>query len=240
MKSQLQESQLKTLCEKCTFAQYENGVQKGCAADRIQKFINNGSAFFNNEFYALTRFCNMYREEQQTVEEARKQIELTFAIVIYDNENASQLQKAIESIYLLNYNKDKFKIIISSSHNTQASYLFDIVHEFKKNAINSELIINLTNESIDYDAFVKSVGFSYIVKMNHSSAIDKNFLSYIDEEINDKLNRFIMIEDESENVLALPFWIVNKTYLDYNNFDLMVDAIRTETTKQNMYKKYER
>ncbi len=240
MKSQLQESQLKTLCEKCTFAQYEDSIQKGCAAGRIQKFIDNGSAFFNNEFYALSRFCNMYREEQQTVEEARKQIQPTFAIIIYDHENTSQLQKAIDSIYSLDYDKNKFKIVISSSHNAQASYLFDIVHEFKKNEINSEVVINLTNESIDYDAFVKSVGFSYIVKMNHNSAIGKNFLSYIDEEINDKLTRLIMIEDESENVLALPFWIVNKTYLDYNNFDLMVDAIRTETTKQNMYKKYER
>lgn len=251
----LQQSEIKTSCEKCTFAKHEDNKQVGCEAGRLQKFVEKGNAFYNNEFHVLNRFCNMYRENTESVNVARERIESVFGIAIYDNQEQSNIKDTIESIYSINYDKKKLKIVISSIHNESASYFFETVNKFKQAGFDAEFVITFSeagkqelftgSNKIDYVTYIKFVNSppkhsqcSHLVKVTNNTPIDPDLFKKIDVELNDNLEKIVMFE--SENVIVLPFWLVNKVYLDYNHFDKMADSIRLDAIKNNMYKKYER
>ena len=136
MKSQHKENDsLAMTCKDCVFAKYEEATQYGCSADRIRKFSDEGSLSLLKEepddektVYGLNRFCNLYRdkewlEKQQEKETdfecnlltiAEKEIEPLFGIVIYDrNVSGRNLEKTMESIKNLNYDKKKIFVIIN-------------------------------------------------------------------------------------------------------------------------------
>lgn len=235
----LQQLEYKSSCEKCIFADYNQSVQVGCKADRLDKFKANSDICKNGEktWFLLKRFCNLYREQEITLEEARKQIALTFSIVIYDY-NDTAYETAIKSIQNIDYDKNKFKVIFSSKHNSKAGTYFNQINNLKQNDINAELIININDPDKDYTAFSKAVGVSYFVKMDSSIAIPSDFLYQIDKLINDDLHQIIMFEKsvDDKSITCLPFWLVNKEYTNYNDYDLMTQSIKDKLIKTNVYK----
>lgn len=231
----LQQLEYKSSCEKCIFASYDNDIQVGCKAGRLEKFKVNSEICKRDEktWFLLKRFCNLYREENISLEEARQQIALKFAIVIYDYEDLEN-ETAIKSAKNIQYDKSKFKIIFSSKHNSKAGCYFDAINTLQQAGINSELVINLCDIDRDYTAFNKGVGASHFIKMNSSIAIPENLLSEIDKIINDDLEQIIMFEKNS--ITCLPFWLVNKEYTNYNDYDLMTESIKSKLIKTNAYK----
>lgn len=242
----LPQSEIKTNCQKCTFAVYTNNQQTGCKTGRLVKFVDRNNAFYNGEFHILNRFCNMYRENQQSVEIAREQIKSVFGIAIYDDGIESNVEDAISSIYSIDYDKSKLKIIISSTHHEKATYFFEVINNLKRHGFNAEFVITFKDglDHIDFNTFNRFIDNnpinnpSHLVKVNNNAIIHPSLFKDIDIDINDNLEKIVMFE--YKNVVVLPFWIVNKLYLDYNNFDKMTDSIRLETIKYDMYKKYER
>lgn len=242
----LQQSDIKTSCEKCIFAKFDKFKQIDCEADRLFKFqeLNKTILHQNDEgkqWYLLKRFCNMYREKEQQLEDARKQINTTFGIVIYDNDENSKLDTTIESIKKLNYDKSKFKIVISSIHKNKAYDLFNYINDLNKYGINAELVVNLINnnfesrQQVDKDAFIKCIKSAYLIRINNGDSIPEDFLSNIDASLNDKLETITVYEHE--NIISIPLWLANNNYLNYNNFDLMCEDLKKIAILNNMYKK---
>ena len=203
----LPQSEIRTNCLKCIFAKFDKLNQIDCSAGRLNKFKDLNVAILHKDdinersWFLLKRFCNMYREKQQSMEDARKQITTTFSIVIYDNDNTSNLDKAIESIKRINYDKSKFKVVISSVHKDKSYELFHIVNQLNSNDINTELVINLDdpksdkyNSNLDKDAFTKCVKSAYIIKMSHNDTVYSNMLLDIDTSLNDKLETITIYE----------------------------------------------
>lgn len=235
----LQQLEYKSSCEKCIFADYNENIQIGCKAGRLDKFKINSDICKSEEktWFLLKRFCNLYREQEISLEEARKQIALTFSIVIYDYAD-SAFETAIKSIENIQYDKNKFKVIFSSKYNSKAGTYFNAINNLKRSNINAELIINLNNPDIDYTSFSKAVGVSHFIKMESSIAIPPDFLNQIDQSINDNLEQIIMFEKsiDDKSITCLPFWLVNKEYTNYNDYDLMTESIKNKLIKTNTYK----
>jgi hypothetical protein len=233
-------SGVETSCERCSFAIWENDQQVACKAGRLEKFSELGIVQEKrvNPFYKINRFCNMFRTNNQSVEEARKQIALQFGIVILDeDENFSNV--AIESCKNLNYDNTKFKIVLASNHNKRFGRLFSTVHEFKSLNIKSELVLSMIKDGFvsEKEIFEKTFGCSYLIKMKSTDAINPNFLKRIDEAINDDLETTLI--HEMGNLTCVQFYTLNNTYLEFNNYDDTVEFIKQKSIENSMYKKYE-
>lgn len=237
-------SEIKTNCEKCSFAIFDGQNQKACSAGRLEKFQALDKAVQHSEgdknWFLLKRFCNMYREDEVSIDDAYNKIKCKFGIVIFDHDENS-LDTAIESCKNIDYDKSKFFIVISSKHYKIFGKKFNQINEFKSMGVKSFLITSFdTNadvSSIEYEAFSKLYGCTHLLKINHNEEIPKGFFNKINDSVNDKLETFLMYEQD--NVKCIPFWLVNNTYLNYNSYDSMSNDIKEESIEKSMYKKYE-
>lgn len=237
-------SEIKTNCEKCSFAIFDENNQTGCAANRLEKFQALDKAVQHSEgdknWFLLKRFCNMYREGESSIDEAYDKIKCKFGIVIFDHDENS-LDTAIESCKNIEYDKSKFFIALSSKHYKMFGKKFTQINELKSMGIKGFLITSFDNQahvsSIEHEAFSKLYGCTHLIKVNHDQEVPKNFFDKINDSVNDKLETILMYEQN--NVKCIPFWLVNNTYLEYNSYDLMSNDIKEESIEKSMYKKYE-
>jgi hypothetical protein len=238
----LQPSEVKktiTSCKNCIFSSYESNTQTGCDFNRTEKFKELGclqEAYDNEkEFFIIDRICNLYRTESWKKDDfkylpqhARKEVKPKFGIVILDtNEPSSQLDKAIDSIFSLNYNPQKVKVVISTFHDRGIEYLVRRTEELKREKFVASFVVNYTNISqmIEYDAFRRCGGANYLVKMEHDSILNSEILNKVDESLNENLEQIALFE--SGNVSIVQFHIANTQYPNYNNFRYMVDNLRS-------------
>lgn len=232
-------SEIKTNCEKCSFAIFKNDSQIGCKAGRLEKFHDLKKSVEHSEndkkWFILKRFCNMYREKEKSVQEARNEVKLSFGIMIYDNFESDSLE-SLDSIKELDYDKDKLKIIFITNSQKDISHKASIIQGLINDGFDAQLILNFEESLFERTAFIKCIGLNYVLKLNTDQKISNDFISKIDKSLNDDLETVLMFE--CQNVACFPFWFVNQEYLNYNSFDNMIDGLREKTTNANMYKKY--
>lgn len=237
-------SEIKTNCEKCSFAIFDKNEQIGCSANRLEKFQTLDKAVKHSEdnksWFLLKRFCNMYREDEETLDKAYDKIKCKFGIVIFDHDDEST-DIAIESCKNIKYDRSKFFIVISSKHTNIFRKRFDQINQLKGLGIASCVVTNVDPlnkiDAIEREAFIKLYGCSHFLKINHDQNIPKTFFDRVNHSVNDELETILMYE--FNNVKCIPFWLVNNTYLEYNSYDLMSDDIKQESIENSMYKKYE-
>lgn len=239
MKSQ--QLEINTKCETCSFAITENNKQVGCAANRLQKFTEQGKVKDGeNGYFTISRFCNMHRRTNISVDVAYDSIKSKFGIAIFGfDESEDYINTAIESCKKIEYDKHKFRISLYSNKKEHFGRLFNEVNEFKKLGIEARLFFNVVERSIidsETDVFQYLRGCSHLVKMRSDQSIDPLFLHNINKSLNDDLE--VAFTYESNNVYCLPFWIVNQQYLNYNNYDLMTSNIIQESIESSMHKTY--
>jgi hypothetical protein len=185
----------------------------------------------------LKRFCNHYSQDPISLDDVKKRSEPTFGIVVYDLNETSSLQTAIDSIMAVNYDRSKIKVVINSNHTERAGYLFNTINTLVAVGFHAELALSLVETDVDREGFSKCYGYSYLVKMNHYSQINPDLFSKINHSLNEELERVVMFQ--SGGVTAIPFNVVNTNYLDYNNFDNMTAALKDTAIQSNMYRNYE-
>lgn len=233
--------EINTKCETCCFAITDNNKQIGCLANRLEKFKEQNKVAENeNGYYVINRFCNMQRSVTNpvTVESAYNAIKSKFGIAIKFEDDAYS-NVAIESCKNIQYDKDKLKISIYSNNKDRFGRLFNEVNEFKKMGINARLffdIIERNTEDSEKDIFQNLYGYSHLIKLNSNQFINPDFLFNINKSLNDDMEVAFTYEDN--NIYCLPFWIVNQQYLNYNNYDNMVEAVVKESINNSMHKKY--
>jgi hypothetical protein len=237
MKSQ--QSEIRTNCKECVFAEFDNNIQlPHCKANRLEKFIDlNAHIKYKDdtkEWFCLKRFCNMYRNQDVSLEKAKNQIKTTFGIAIYDYENISNIEKSIKSIKNINYDKSKIKLVITSGHNDNASYLFTYTKALNEIKIKTKLIINFEKTNIDHEAFINLKNCAYLIKMNHDDQINPEMLEAIDNSLNSNLEKIIFFE--SSEIAAIPFWYANNEYLNFNDYNLLLSHAKQVAINSNMYK----
>ena len=261
MKSQQSEDNKFTMdCEGCIFAEIEDDYQYGCAAGRISKFAEDGDIVAvdgeKTSFFGLKRFCNLYRDDEwlenniegnagvddKPVQEALTESEPVFGIVVYDVscDGKNDLDKTIESIKNINYNKKKIQVVLSSRPlNSGKIQVSDLVHkcnQINEIGIECHLVLNRTQEipKRDYDAFSKFSSVSHLIKSTSCDAIPEYMLKEIHTSLNIDMEKNLVFQHGSISCISFP--VVNNEYLKYNDFELMVESIKNMAIQAGMIK----
>ena len=237
-------------CKNCIFATWngEKNSQLGCSANRLSKFIDLEKAEVttnkNISYYELKRLCNLYRTEEwknkhesnNLLEQALLEVKPSFGIVVYDITKGDSLQKTLDSIYRIRYDKKRIKIVLSSFQTkSNAAYLVQSVHKTQEKGFRCVAFIHKYeefNSSLrDRECFNKILPYSQFVRIRSGSILSENTFKEIDNSINNKLEQISLVRDG--DVSIIPSSIVNQEYLNYNDYDLMVQGI-AKTTKSHV------
>lgn len=243
---------LQTSCKNCLFAKYDKKTQVGCSVGRIDKFKKQNKVTEamddEKEFYVIDRLCNLYRDWKwphygdsgKQTEIALNEVSPKFGIVVYgSDEDTTKVLDAIESIKALDYNKGRLAVIISMiwTKGDHHHRIFEEINNLRDSGIKKTFFIsNFYNDQkiIDTEAFKNCVGCNYLVKMSHDSIIDKDLLNNINKSINQDLEQIVLFEDG--NISVIPLNVASSQYLKYDDYQVMIQAIKVEAIKNNMYK----
>ena len=237
-------------CSGCMFAEWKEKDQVGCVAGRLSTLIELDKATKTKgavSFYELHQFCNLYRpnkpaddnqvDKKSELDLAVEQAKPQFGIIIYD-EIENDLNKTLDSIQNIDYNKDLIKILISSPVEKGIRYLVTKVNEMKQKDYDCVTKIHSVNNRLlrDKECF-SSISCTYFIKLGSGDEISEDFLNNIDLSLNTHLDQIVLFEDRDANVSAVPFGIVSSEYLKYNDYDLMVQEIKNVAIENNKYLK---
>jgi hypothetical protein len=249
-------------CENCIFAELnDSDIQVGCSASRLDKYIKLDLAHQaeDSNFYKLSKLCNMKRDQDwleticlnpkyhqyNALEIATREVEPTFGIVIYDDShNPDDINTTLNKIKDIEYHKNKY-VIIWSIHETvmrkRTTAIIDavkLVQNMKADGYKIWLNIHkvlLDIPTRDRECFSKVIHMSHLVKIAHGVHIPKSIFNDVNSSINDKLESKVLFENKSQTVSIVPTKVAQLRYLDYNDYDLMVNGIRDEAQKGNLY-----
>ena len=247
-------------CAGCIFAELEqaengNDTQTGCSVSRLNE---DCTIIVDTGFYKLPRVCNMKRgedwlktkcdpkyNEYHATEIARKEVEPTFGIVVYEyDDGQNDIHKTIESIRGADYNKNKITILWSTTELTMRRreiYLIDAVkaiQSLKVDGYDAWLSLFKEEDNVtlrDKECFSKLVNRSHWIKIRCGDILPKYALKHVDHSVNEKQETIAIFEDAGQTFSIIPASVARLKYLGYNDYDLMVDAIREESHKEGLH-----
>ena len=240
-------------CKKCVFATQE-GEDFTCRAGRLDKFLKLSKAErVDDGSYQLNQFCNLYRPEkwllageniEDSLERAKQQSKCSFGIVLEVSDQEG-LNKSIESIKDIDYPREKIVIVISARYKEiHSENLVLAVEDLQKEGFTCISVTHLVNDTIsnDKDSFSEVMyrRCSMVLKVKGGNDIDSNLFSWIDNSVNSELSLTSVFEDEDSSVVVIPFGVVNSCYLDFLDYDAMIEELRETSRNQGSYKKYEK
>ena len=160
---------------------------------------------------------------------------LLFGLVLFDTkEDKSEIEKTIENILKIDYPPNKLKIIICSylsenkNKNTYINYANILLNKFR----HTRLLLNHpleTDSEVDYNAFTLCRNAEYLIKINHNQKINSDFFR--------KTSKIQSVDTQiikQGNVVAIPKKLVSKNYLDFNNYDNMIEHLLNKADQNNL------
>ena len=180
---------IKTSCEKCIFATFENGIQNGCTLGKISKYIDRNLANLDGNHYVINKFCNTCRSSDQfklTEEQVKEQVKIKFAVII--NGLNGDYWRTTKS--LLDQTIIPKKVFVIVDKFNEADKYMEFIKWFSDTG--SQLTIkkyfNIENVNKCIDDVVKKLNKSYYYTViNNDSQLDNNYFEKINYEINENL-----------------------------------------------------
>lgn len=211
------------------------GPQSGCHAGRLAKFKSRGEATRNSNtgYYDLSRTCTLKRENfEGTLEEATRQIEPLFGILIEDDGvcDWEDVCAAANQIVSQDYNPSKISVILSTNLDRSMKDIVLLTEKIKAegfkhfksviHAVSAELQVK------ELDQWRPIAISSYFVKVKPEErpVIENDFISKISNRIVIDLEKF-SLEDWTGIVVANAS-MVKALYMNFDSYDLTIDKIR--------------
>ena len=244
----------------CKSWRLDHYIEKGKAELSTSSKYGTWSDFEEvNSFYKLNSFCNMYRDYEwvkkvgkegashdELLLEAEYENKCSFGIVIeISDQSEDDLKKTVESIKNIEYEAEKLTVTFSLVQKRLHMQIYlNLVEELRGLGVNCTLVMHSLESdkyATDKDSFMESFvdRRSYICKIRAGQTFDKNMMSFVNYNINEKLQSVISFEDEENGVVFTHRGVVNKLYTDYQDYDLMTKEILKESITQKNYRKYE-
>lgn len=261
-------------CEGCIFAQMgakpRSPVahsqilvqeQVSCACDRLDILEPRGEAYINMEkpYYQLTKFCNMYRNdewrekqiekweeqgEQHSFQEdyidaARNEVMPLFGIAVWDHTGATfdDLNKTVMSLPSQIYPVKKMKAMVSTFQSRGVGAVADLINRVQaeefKNAV-ATFHLHEQRALRDTEIFKKLVQGTFFVHIEAGYVLPPDLFSVIDESMNDRLERIAMWEGTGWSVIHRK--VATSLYLEFMDYDKLVDHVRDIAKEQNVYR----
>jgi len=215
-----------------------------------------------SNFYQLKTFCNLNRDypwvrkikkqeatNEELIDIAREEVKSSFGIVIQiSTESEKDLKKTIESIKNVSaeYDVSKITVIISVvEKNLHTQIYANLVEEVKAIGMGCLLVIHYEHADmfvIDTDAMrqIFKDKRSYICKLRAGQTLVPQIMSYIDTVVNDDLDKVVVFEERLNQNVFVNTKVINLTYLDYQNYDLMIEDLLPQSKEQKNYREYEK
>lgn len=226
MKSQ-QLDKLRTDCNSCAYYKHSD-----CSLGRLQKFRNRGEVI-DGDTPVIDRLCNISRKIGQESNTPRQDVMCKFGVVIFDfYMDETALYQTINSLFEVNYNINKFKIVIASCNTSGAYHLFDSVNRLKSK-YKSELLLSLNNQIVEKDVYAKCLGATHFCKMESGDEIDPDIFTKVDNLLNDDLEKLLLFE--AEGIKIIEFNTINNYYLESDGFDDIFNKLKTTENKYYRY-----
>ena len=207
-------------CQHCCFAQhFDNGDQSGCQLEMLHKLEDAGAkiSFFeeNKHFVLEERVCNRKRpkqwwDSQSTPEEAvRKEVEVGYDAIILFNEtdNMDNLMVTIRSL-----EKQKVlpkSIVVGVLHEKIHPTIFLSLNQLTKLKWSAEFIHDEAAKKDlkkTTDICVKKCKSRFYLGVNAGTTIDEDYISTLDNYINDKLGRVLAVKEDKKH----PYYIMTR------------------------------
>lgn len=181
-----------------------------------------------------------------------------FGIVVYytNEDSVEQLQKTVESLQEIDYDKTKVKVVISSSNNTRYQEVVHATNVIREVFLASEAIFHLDGDIVtrDTECFTKIIESTHFVKMKAGGTIQSDLFNKINQIVNkpQDLNSCKAIKTETgaklvfdkqklmfetDHATIIFKELMQNHYLDFNNYDLAVEHVRNLCIEQGEYEK---
>lgn len=222
-------------CSKCIFA-IANPEQEGCKVGRLEKLIEKGRAKKDGQFYSLTQFCNMYRDQtwdggDDPEAKALKQTKTSFGVGVFDDstETTEELEETLDAVMeaVEAYDKNKVVIILSLSATRKAEDIVYLVNKAQSRDMHCEAIAHrfLFDDKVrETEVFQKISNLTYLTKIKGGNKIKTSTFVDINQSIFHELNQLICFQ--SEDAIILHQNIVKSEYFNHKNFDAMASTVR--------------
>lgn len=249
-------------CKDCIFAEYGQvkrpmmpDGQVGCACDRLDTWLDKDEAYLaaDESYYELTKFCNMYRNEEWKSEHnygnevaiAREEVMPLFGIAVWDDPTSTMidLEKTVMGLTNVKYPRDKMKVVLSTFKARGVNNVADLINRLQGDIRNSSAIFHLLDyrKYTDTEVFKKLVEATFFVhvksgyRQRGSTLLPEHLFELIDKSMNEDLERACMWEGDRFTVIHKK--VVTGLYLQFNDYDKMVSHVREIAKKQNAYQK---
>jgi hypothetical protein len=223
--------QIKTSCKECVFAEYTDKTQVGCSANRIHHFKDLAVEAYDDdkEFYVINTFCNFYRQDkwlkdgEDNLKRARLENQISCEVLIdCNNMNPSFKEKIIQWLDDLSLVPDPKPIIkITLYHSIFANKnISNHIAEILKHK-RRLFIANYSDENEYLHQLISSSQYQYHMIVKEDTIPDPSIFYEIDENINDKFNRFIVAK--KHDLFIISNMAYNIESLNSNNADYYVN-----------------
>lgn len=191
-------------CENCKFIEVIDGVQQGCAINKLDRFKKYAQANLNiNNVYNFTKSCiyKRYNDWNGNLEEETK-LFMNYIFVLRDFSNLNTLKQRVEQIK--KYNPEWIGIIHNNKeHHFEIIDMMNSIGNYKFN------IILETEEIIDFykiDRFAKNIPKGWTVINVVEDVFNPDVYDLIDKAINEKLKSPIVVMDDKKSINNLCFF----------------------------------
>lgn len=228
-----------TNCFDCVFYDGNN-----CEANRLS-VMESKQRIIETEPHRLYGICNLKRnnewsnaEEANRLEIAKKDIMPLFGIALFDtDEKESKIFQTIDKIIDIDYPSDKVKVIISTKCKERSEQLLVASQERIKSKFHHSYIdfhFYEDNLEEEYQAFNKLNKATYLVKLNHDGFIPSDMFLMINDLINEQLEKAAIFKLPNNGSIIMKN-LVSSSYLEYNNYDMMVEDLCKKAAEKNLY-----
>lgn len=154
------------------------------------------------------------------------EVNKTFGLILEVQDSENDLKRTVESIKNIEYPSNKFIVTISiNSNRLHTQIVINEVEHLKTNGINASAVIHMFIEDqyvVDTDTFstIMNANVDYVCKMQAGCIVEKDLFMTINNE-----NKESIYRDRANNIVILPRELVNNSYLDFLNYNLMVNEL---------------
>lgn len=222
-----------TSCKDCIFAIYDNDTQIDCEADRINKFGDSVFPAYDDhkEFFVINKVCTLHRPSRwnngnKDLEKAKKEIELTFDILVdCDNVTDEMINKIGE---IVSMSSNKISVRLFHSHEIsedKKTKIKNLIYTFSN--INISMYFN--KEEYIYSIISKSKNLFHIIIDQKNCYNLKDFISNINNMVIENLTKGIIFKHDDKiaiSTMACRLLYPN-LYVDFtNNYQVMEEQIK--------------
>lgn len=220
-------------CSNCIFK--VGTPQIGCEFNRIETLKNKGAATYNEEkgVYELDFLCNLYRENDQTKEEARQSVMPVFGVVL----DGMLSEEIVQSILDIDYPPHGVKIVFGSEplESKKLEESINLLHKIKGKFPDTTLVMTTTSGAVrEKELFRRIYPCTHFVTLKGVVDIDPTLFKRIDTILNEDLDRILIFETEAVRVVYS--FIVNKLYTNFNNYDGLLRYLKDIANPVGMYR----